>query len=423
MEYPAVATAAHPTTNVLATAHEGNSDFEIYIRATLTQIQQQLDDVKQSNTDSKSEILKSLDFNHAQVKELQEKVNSQNNSITALQQQLCHTQGILNNQSNRIRDLESSNTYLESYMRRSNLIFDGCQEREQEDVHTLIVNILRNVLKLEINTDSEIDKVHRYGRSFAGKPRPIIVRFTKHSTRDKVLQAARQLRNFPEKIFINEDLPTVMKIRRAELRSIVMHARSLGTEATQKGDNIHIAGKQYNYQTVDTLPKELTLEAARTRKVSRDTIGFYSRHSPLSNFYSCSFVYNNTSFTSGEQAFQAQKALSTGRDDTARKIMREDDCLTIKKLGDLIKPPQGSTWFLERDKIMKSVLLAKFSQNEVLLGKLQDTGNCNLVEATRDNYWGAGINLSDPTMKNNNWPGQNKLGTLLSEVREQLKPK
>ena len=67
MEYPAV---AHPTTNVLATAHEGNSDFEIYIRATLTKIQQQLDDVKQSNNDSKSGILKSLDFSYAQVKEL-----------------------------------------------------------------------------------------------------------------------------------------------------------------------------------------------------------------------------------------------------------------------------------------------------------------------------------------------------------------
>ena len=166
-----------------------------------------------------------------------------------------HTQ-----QSNRIRDLESSNTYLESYMRRSNLIFDGCHEREQEDVRTLIVNILTNVLKLEINTDSEIDKVHRYGRSLAGKPRPIIVKFTKHSTRDKVLQAARQLKNFPEKIFINEDPPTVMKIRRAQLRSIVLHARSLGTEATQKGDNIYIAGKQYNYQSVDTLPKVLIVQ-------------------------------------------------------------------------------------------------------------------------------------------------------------------
>ena len=62
--------------------------FIFYIRATLTKIQQQLDDVKQSNNDSKSEILKSPDFNHAQVKELQEKVNSQDNSITALQQQL-----------------------------------------------------------------------------------------------------------------------------------------------------------------------------------------------------------------------------------------------------------------------------------------------------------------------------------------------
>ena len=84
-------------------------------------------------------------------------------------------------------------------MRRSNLIFDGCQEREQEDVYAIIVNILTNVLNLDMNTVSDIDKIHRYGRSFAGKPRPIIVKFTKHSSRDKVLQAAKQLKNHPEK--------------------------------------------------------------------------------------------------------------------------------------------------------------------------------------------------------------------------------
>ena len=68
--------------------------------------------------------------------------------------------------------------------------------------------------------------------------------------------------------------------------------------------------------------------------------------------------------------------------------MLEDDCLTIKKLGDSVKPPHGSKWFGERDSIMKSILLAKFSQNGILLRKLQATETYILVEATRDTYWG-----------------------------------
>ena len=193
------ATATDPTTNESSTSPNGNHDFEVYIRSTLEKIQEQLDDVKRSNSETKSEILKSLDFNHAQVKELNEKVVSQDNMITALQQLFSQIQESVNKQASRISALESSNTYLESYMRRSNLIFDGCQEREQEDVYAIIVNILTNVLNLDMNTVSDIDKIHRYGRSFAGKPRPIIVKFTKHSSRDKVLQAAKQLKNHPEK--------------------------------------------------------------------------------------------------------------------------------------------------------------------------------------------------------------------------------
>ena len=182
----------------------------------------------------------------------------------------------------------------------------------------------------------------------------------------------------------------MVKNRRAELRSIVLHARSLGSDARQKGDTIYIGGRQYDSKSIDSLPQEFSLEASRTKKVGQNTIGFYSGFSPLSNFHRCSFVFNNVTYTSGEQAYQAQKALSTGRDDIVHKIMLEDDCLTIKKLGDSVKPPHGSKWFGERDSIMKSILLAKFSQNGILLRKLQATETYILVEATRDTYWGGG---------------------------------
>ena len=103
--------------------------------------------------------------------------------------------------------------------------------------------------------------------------------------------------------------------------------------------------------------------------------------------------------------------------------MTVDDCYTIKKVGDALKLPQGSKWYTIRDNIMKDILVAKFSQNESLLSKLHATGNCDLLEATRGPCWGAGVNLTDPKLKDNTWSGQNKLGALLTQVRAQLKPK
>ena len=403
VENMAASTIATPTTKEPQQVTEGKQSLEAYLKENFDKIQQQLDMIKLTSDETKVEILKSLDFNHAETRDLKEKIVAQDRTITDLQQQMTEVLHTANKQARRITELEASNVHTETYMRRCNLIFEGCKEQEQENIYAVIVNIITNVLKLQMDPGLEIDKVHRYGRSFAGKPRPVIVKFLKHSTRDKVLLAARQLKHYDKNIYINEDLPSVVKNRRAELRSIVFHARSTGTDAIQKGDHITIAGKQYDHNSLDALPQELSLEAARTVKIGPNTIGFYSRFSPLSNFHSCSFVYDNTTYSSSEQAYQAQKALSSGRNDISRKIMTVDDCYTIKKVGDALKLPQGSKWYTIRDNIMKDILVAKFSQNESLLSKLHATGNCDLLEATRDPYWGAGVNLTDPKLKDNTW--------------------
>ena len=70
---------------------------------------------------------------------------------------------------------------------------------------------------------------------------------------------------------------------------------------------------------------------------------------------------------------------------------------------------------------MKSALLAKFTQNDHLRLKLEATGDCGLVETTRDPFWGAGVTMSSPSLRNNTWNGKNKLGKLLVEIRSHLK--
>ena len=193
---------------------EGKQSLEAYLKENF------FDMIKVTSDETKVEILKSLDFNHVEIRDLKEKIVAQDRTITDLQQQMTDVLHTANKQARWITELEASNVHMETYMRRRNLIFEGCKEQDQENIYAVIVNIT-NVLKLQMDPGLEIDKVHRYGRSFAGKPRPVIVKFLKHTTRDKVLLAARKLKHYDTNLYINEDLPSSVKNRRAELRSIV----------------------------------------------------------------------------------------------------------------------------------------------------------------------------------------------------------
>lgn len=69
-----------------------------------------------------------------------------------------------------------------------------------------------------------------------------------------------------------------------------------------------------------------------------------------------------------------------------------------------------SDWEIVKEEVMHKALLAKFSTNPSLRKILLDTGNAEIREHTkRDFYWGDGYGK-----------GQNRLGTLLMELRDSL---
>ena len=71
---------------------------------------------------------------------------------------------------------------------------------------------------------------------------------------------------------------------------------------------------------------------------------------------------------------------------------------------------------------MKSGLKAKFEQNITLRESLKATDDSVIMEANpADTYWGAGLSLNNQDIWDlTKWKGQNKLGKLLSEVREEI---
>ena len=296
-------------------------------------------------------------------------------------------------------------------------MLEGLAESENENLEQKYIYCLQEHFNIK-TASSDIDKIHRFGRSVGGKPRPIIIRYITHSARDSVLYAARELRNKPPNLFINEHLPPEVKAQRAELRTVSIQARKAGANNVKlTGDKLTINGKTYTYENIDMVPAEYSLQEARTVRVNTETTAFYSKHSYLSNFYPAPFI-DNVQYNSVEQLYQRRKLEAAGRTDLLPKLMQECDCFKMKHLGDAIRVPHVSDWLQNRDQIMQNVVYEKFKQNEHLMMKLKTTQG-TLVEATwGDTYWGAGVGLSSDKLRTNTWTGQNKLGRILMTIRD-----
>ena len=143
----------------------------------------------------------------------------------------------------------------------------------------------------------------------------------------------------------------------------------------------------------------------------------------LSNWYLSDFRIDGIEFSSMEQYMMYKKALCFGDEKIAKEILAERDVARIKELGRLVSGYDEHIWNGVRQIIIYEGLLAKFSQNEFLKGRLLDTKNSILAEcAVKDRIWGIGLSMTDPKrLIPSEWKGQNLLGYALMMVRGRLK--
>ncbi len=143
------------------------------------------------------------------------------------------------------------------------------------------------------------------------------------------------------------------------------------------------------------------------------TINFYGTRGPygcFSNFSRHPVFLDGKRWPTSEHYFQAMKFPDNPERQELVRLAKSPG--QSKKIGWRRDVPIRPDWDVHRDQVMLEVLRAKFTQHDELRETLLGTGEQKLVEHTsRDFYWGDGGDGS----------GQNKLGELLMQVRDELR--
>ena len=143
----------------------------------------------------------------------------------------------------------------------------------------------------------------------------------------------------------------------------------------------------------------------------------------LSNWYQSSFEVDGVTYKDSEQYMMAQKALLFDDVDTYKKILNANTPEEYKKLGRQITPYVDEKWAAVRKDVCKRGVMAKFMQNEDIRTKILSTENRPIFEASPlDSIWGIGVDEATASKMNiDEFQGQNLLGKLLMEVRDEIR--
>lgn len=143
----------------------------------------------------------------------------------------------------------------------------------------------------------------------------------------------------------------------------------------------------------------------------------------LSNFEKCYIKYRGHLFATTEQAFMWEKAVFFNDYESASKILKEDNPAKAKKLGREVKNFDDSKWSEVCYEIMYKINYEKYFQNTRLKNILLNTGDKILVETNfRDTRWAIGLPAEDDrVLDESQWQGENLLGKVLMQVRDELK--
>ena len=372
---------------------------------------------------------------------LKESLDFAHNKIVDLEKRELEREAEINNTKSKVECVESSNMMIkvdsqrmkersiksEAYSRRMNLRFEGVDQganESQNQCRNKIYSILSKEMGIEnAERNITIDRCHRDNKFRNQNPQSILVKFLSTNDRDLVWKNRHTLnRNRDNKIFLNEGFPPEVEKRRAFLRPYVKAAWASNKRATLVGDTLLVEGLKYTADTLDQLPPDIQPEKV-VIKTNNETTLFYRQDAFLSNFHPSVFTIEGRTYNCNEQYYCAQKARCFGDRPKECQIMASNNPAEMKYLSSDIKGYNNDFWMRKREQVMHQGLMAKFTQNERLAKKLDNTGNNLLAEsAPNDTFWGTGVHMMDKNaFVQKAWNGKNTLGNLLMQVRDSIR--
>ena len=157
----------------------------------LRNIENQIKELFILNEETKNaqiKVTESLEFFSNKFDELERENKKKNEKIKELEE----TIDILTEKN---KSLTSDVDELEQYSRRNCLLLHGVQENENENTDDIVLKTMSEELDIEIK-ENDLDRTHRIGNRNRkdGKPRAIIVKFTRYATRNKIYSNKKKLK-------------------------------------------------------------------------------------------------------------------------------------------------------------------------------------------------------------------------------------
>ncbi|XP_016346672.1 uncharacterized protein LOC107692222 [Sinocyclocheilus anshuiensis] len=194
--------------------------------------------------ESADNLGKMITKNTVSIEGLKKSIDFVFEEVNALKTDMKKCKSTVNLNNTKISELEQKLNETERYQRRWNLRLYGIPEQSDENIKLKVSNICAAVVPdSNVAIQADIDIAHRLGK-LDNRPRPVIIRFAKRSTRDLVWRQAKHsdyLRN--HKLRFTEDLTQADRMLRMKLWPLVEAARKEGKRAFFIGGQAFVDGK------------------------------------------------------------------------------------------------------------------------------------------------------------------------------------
>ena len=342
------------------------------------------------------------------------KIKETNNSV----EQVNQLHSVLVNQYKTVR---KETLKLKEYTQRHNLLFLGLQENKGEDCARMMNYFILHEMGLP-NAFQHIDKAHRLGHYVHGKTRPIVVKFTTHHAKEVTYSMRWKLENtgYSVKLHLPEEQERQVQL----LDKVVTLAKKKDPNARRVGERILYRKSMYDMNSIrhTDIPTHTIHQTE-----SNNAIGFLGKLHPLSNFYAVNMNIDGIEYSSVEKYYQLKKAEFYGDVKAIAEISLQDDPVAIKRVAKSFVLPNGEKPVSDTEFEhfhMRKALEAKF-EDPFLQRFLLSTGEKLLVECNEyDIYWSCGLSLRNSNFSDRSkWRGQGKLGSIMMDIRNELKQK